>query len=268
MKSKAIAVPYYVWMVVFTVVPLIIIGVFALTSEETGGFTLSNLMEMTIYIPALWRSIVYAVITTAICLLLGFPAAYIISRLPEEKQSTFVMLLMLPMWINFILRTYAWMNILDTNGLVNQLLGFFGIGPVKMLNTSGAVILGMIYNNLPFMILPLYSIMTKIDKSVIEAAQDLGCSGMDVIKKVIIPLAIPGISSGITMVFVPSVSTFIISRMLSGSNIILIGDLIEQQFVGQVYEPYVGSALSLILMVIVLIIIGVFNQFGGEDAVL
>ena len=268
MKSKAIAIPYYVWMIVFTVVPLIIIGVFALTSEETGGFTLSNLMEMTIYIPALWRSMVYAVITTVVCLLLGFPAAYIISRLPEEKQSTVVMLLMLPMWINFILRTYAWMNILDTNGFINQLLALFGIGPIKMLNTSGAVILGMIYNNLPFMILPLYSVMTKIDKSVIEAAQDLGCSGMGVIKKVIIPLAIPGISSGITMVFVPSVSTFIISRMLSGSNIVLIGDLIEQQFVGQVYEPYVGSALSLILMVIVLIIIGVFNQFGGEDAVI
>ena len=268
MKSKSIAIPYYVWMMVFTVVPLIIIGVFALTSEETGGFTLSNLMEMTIYIPALWRSMVYAVITTVVCLLIGFPAAYIISRLPEEKQSTVVMLLMLPMWINFILRTYAWMNILDTNGFINQILGFFGVGPVKMLNTSGAVILGMIYNNLPFMILPLYSVMTKIDKSVIEAAQDLGCSQSNVIRKVIIPLAIPGISSGITMVFVPSVSTFIISRMLSGSNIILIGDLIEQQFVGQVYEPYVGSALSLILMVIVLIIIGVFNQFGGEDAVI
>ncbi len=268
MKSKTIAIPYYVWMIVFTVVPLIIIGVFAFTSEETGGFTLSNLMEMTIYIPALWRSIVYAVITTVVCLVVGFPAAYIISRLPEEKQSTFVMLLMLPMWINFILRTYAWMNILDTNGFINQILGFFGIGPVKMLNTSGAVILGMIYNNLPFMILPLYSVMTKIDKSVIEAAQDLGCSQSGVIRKVIIPLAIPGISSGITMVFVPSVSTFIISRMLSGSNIILIGDLIEQQFVGQVYEPYVGSALSLVLMVIVLIIIGVFNQFGGEDAVI
>lgn len=268
MKSKAVAVPYYVWMVVFTLVPLLIIGVFAFTSEETGSFTLSNLMEMTIYIPALWRSIVYAVITTLVCLVLGFPAAYIISRLPEEKQSTFVMLLMLPMWINFILRTYAWMNILDSNGLINQILAFFGIGPVKMLNTSGAVILGMIYNNLPFMILPLYSIMTKIDKNVIEAAQDLGCSHANVIRKVIIPLAIPGISSGITMVFVPSVSTFIISRMLSGSNIILIGDLIEQQFVGQVYEPYVGSALSLILMVIVLIIIGVFNQFGGEDAVI
>lgn len=268
MKSKAVAIPYYVWMIVFTIVPLIIIGVFAFTEEETGGFTLSNLMEMTIYIPALWRSIVYAVITTIVCLILGFPAAYIISRLPEEKQSTVVMLLMLPMWINFILRTYAWMNILDTNGFINQILAFFGIGPVKMLNTSGAVILGMIYNNLPFMILPLYSVMTKIDKSVIEAAQDLGCSQANVIRKVIIPLAVPGISSGITMVFVPSVSTFIISRMLSGSNIILIGDLIEQQFVGQVYEPYVGSALSLILMVIVLIIIGIFNQFGGEDAVI
>ena len=268
MKSKTIAVPYYVWMLVFTVVPLIIVGVFAFTDGETGGFTFSNIMEISQYIPALWRSVLYAIITTAVCLLVGFPAAYIISRLPEEKQSTVVMLLMLPMWINFILRTYAWMNILDTNGFINQFLGYFGIPPIKMLNTSGAVILGMIYNNLPFMILPLYSVMTKIDKSVIEAAQDLGCSGKDVIRKVIIPLSVPGISSGITMVFVPSVSTFIISKMLSGSNIVLIGDLIEQNFLGQAYDPYVGSALSLVLMVIVLVIIGLFNQFGGEDAVI
>ncbi len=268
MKSKAIAIPYYVWMIIFTVVPLVIVGVFAFTSSETGGFTLSNIMEISKYIPALWRSILYAVVTTLVCLIVGFPAAYIISRLPEEKQSTFLMLLMLPMWINFILRTYAWMNIIDTNGFINQLLSVFGIGPVKMLNTPGAVILGMIYNNLPFMILPLYSIMTKIDKSVIEAAQDLGCSGKEVIRKVIIPLSIPGISSGITMVFVPSVSTFIISKMLSGSNIVLIGDLIEQQFLGMEYDPYVGSALSLVLMIIVLIIIGLFNQFGGEDAVI
>ncbi len=268
MKSKAIAIPYYVWMIVFTVVPLIIVGVFAFTDSETGGFTFSNIMEISQYIPALWRSVLYAAITTVVCLLVGFPAAYIISRLPEDKQSTVVMLLMLPMWINFILRTYAWMNILDTNGFINQFLGLLGIGPVKMLNTSGAVILGMIYNNLPFMILPLYSVMTKIDKSVIEAAQDLGCSDKDVISKVIIPLAIPGISSGITMVFVPSVSTFIISKMLSGSNIILIGDLIEQNFLGQAYDPYVGSALSLVLMVIVIVIIGLFNQFGGEDAVI
>ena len=268
MKSKAAAIPYYVWMVIFTIVPLILVGIFAFTDKETGSFTFSNLLEISKYLPTLLRSVMYAVVTTIVCLILGFPAAYIISRLPEEKQSTVLMLLMLPMWINFILRTYAWMNILDSNGFINQILMFFGFKPLKLLNTSASVILGMIYNNLPFMILPLYSVMTKIDKSVIEAAQDLGCSQSNVIRKVIIPLAIPGISSGITMVFVPSVSTFIISRMLSGSNIILIGDLIEQQFVGQVYEPYVGSALSLILMVIVLIIIGVFNQFGGEDAVI
>lgn len=267
MKSKAIAIPYYVWMIVFTVVPLVLVGVFAFTDEETGGFTIQNIMEITKYLPTLGRSILYAVITTVVCLILAFPAAYIISRLPEEKQSTSIMLLMLPMWINFILRTYAWMNILDTNGFINQFLGLFDIGPITMLNTPAAVILGMIYNNLPFMILPLYSVMTKIDKSVIEAAQDLGCSGKDVIKKVIIPLSIPGISSGITMVFVPSVSTFIISRMLSGSTIGLIGDLIEQEFLGLNYDPYVGSALSLVLMVIVLVIIGIFNQFGGEDAV-
>lgn len=268
MKSKAIAIPYYVWMIIFTIVPLVLVGIFAFTSEETGGFTLSNITEIAKYLPTLIRSVLYAAITTVICLILGFPAAYIISRLPEERQSTAVMLLMLPMWINFILRTYAWMNILDTNGFINQFLVFIGLKPVKMLNTPAAVILGMIYNNLPFMVLPLYSVMAKIDKSVIEAAQDLGCSGRNVIKKVIIPLAMPGISSGITMVFVPSVSTFIISRMLSGATIGLIGDLIEQEFLGLQYNPYVGSALALVLMVIVLVIIGVFNQFGGEDAVI
>ncbi|MBQ8540959.1 MAG: ABC transporter permease [Clostridia bacterium] len=267
MKSRIIALPYYVWMVIFTLVPLILVGIFAFTDSETGAFTVSNLLEISKYLPTLLRSVLYAVVTTVVCLILGFPAAYIISRLPEEKQSTVLMLLMLPMWINFILRTYAWMNILDANGFINQILMFFGLKPIKMLNTSAAVILGMIYNNLPFMILPLYSIMTKIDKSVIEAAQDLGCSDSNVIRKVIIPLAIPGISTGITMVFVPSVSTFIISRMLSGSTIGLIGDLIEQEFLGLNYDPYVGSALSLVLMVIVLVIIGIFNQFGGEDAV-
>lgn len=268
MKSKAIAIPYYVWMIIFTVVPLVLVGIFAFTSEETGGFTLSNVVEIANYIPTLTRSVLYASVTTVICLFFGFPVAYIISRLPATKQSTAVMLLMLPMWINFILRTYAWMNILDTNGFINQFLSLFGIGPVKMLNTPAAVILGMIYNNLPFMVLPLYSVMTKIDKSLIEAAQDLGCSNRDVIKKVIVPLSVPGISSGITMVFVPSVSTFIISRMLSGSTIGLIGDLIEQEFLGTHYNPYVGSALSLVLMIIVIVIVGIFNQFGGEDVVI
>lgn len=267
MKSKTIAIPYYVWMIVFTIIPLLLVIYFSFTSKD-GGFTLSNIAQITLYLPALWRSVYYAVITTLVCLILGFPAAYIISRMPEEKQSTFVMLLMLPMWINFILRTYAWMTILDKNGFLNGFFSLFGLGPFKFLNTPGAVILGMIYNNLPFMVLPLYSIMTKIDKSVIEAAQDLGCSRIHVIRKVVVPLSVPGISSGITMVFVPSVSTFIISRLLGGSKIGLIGDLIESEFLGLSYNPYVGSAMSLILMVIVLIIMGVFNQFGGEDAVI
>ncbi len=267
MKSKLIAVPYYVWMVLFTVVPLLLVVYFSFTSKD-GGFTLSNITEMANYLPTLWRSVWYAALTTVVCLILGFPAAYIISRMPQSKQSTFIMILMLPMWINFILRTYAWMTLLDTNGFINKFFMLFGLGPFKMLNTSAAVILGMIYNNLPFMILPLYSIMTKIDKSVIEAAEDLGCSKSNVIKRVIIPLSVPGISSGITMVFVPSVSTFIISRLLSGSTIGLIGDLIESEFLGTVYNPYVGSALSLVLMLIVLIIMSIFNQFGGEDAVI
>ena len=267
MKSKKIAVPYYVWMIVFTIIPLLLVIYFSFTSKD-GGFTLSNILEIKNYFPTLWRSVYYAVVTTIVCLVLGFPAAYIISRMPEEKQSTFVMILMLPMWINFILRTYAWMTILDKNGFLNNFFALFHLGPFKMLNTPGAVILGMIYNNLPFMILPLYSIMTKIDKSVIEAAQDLGCSRVRVVQKVVVPLSIPGISSGITMVFVPSVSTFIISRLLGGSKIGLIGDLIESEFLGLSYNPYVGSAMSLILMVIVLIIMGVFNQFGGEDAII
>ena len=267
MRSRSIAIPYYLWMAVFTIIPLFLVIYFAFTSKD-GGFTVSNILKMADYLPTLWRAVYFAAITTIICLILGFPAAYIISRMPEAKQSTVVMLLMMPMWINFILRTYALMAILDKNGFINNFLSLFGIGPFTMLNTSGAVILGMIYNNLPFMILPLYSIMTKIDKSVIEAAQDLGCSRPRVIQKVIVPLSVPGISSGITMVFVPSVSTFIISRMLGGSKIGLIGDLIESEFLGLNYDPYVGSALSLVLMVIVLIIMGIFNQFGGEDAVI
>lgn len=267
MKSKSIAIPYYVWILIFTILPFILVVYFAFTSPE-GGVTLSNITEMANYLPTLWRSIWYAALTTVICLVLGFPAAYIISRMPETKQSTMVMILMLPMWINFILRTYALMTLLDTNGFINRFFALFNLGPFKMLNTPAAVIIGMIYNNLPFMILPLYSVMTKIDKSVIEAAEDLGCSKSNVIRKVVIPLSVPGISSGITMVFVPSVSTFIISRLLSGSTIGLIGDLIESEFLGAVYNPYVGSALSLVLMVIVLIIMGIFNQFGGEDAII
>ena len=176
-----------------------------------------------------------------------------------------LMIVMLPMWMNFLLRTYSWMTILGNNGIINTLLGYIGIGPFKMLNTQGAVVLGMVYNYIPYMILPLYSVMVKIDKSVREAAQDLGCNGIKTLQKVILPLSMPGIISGVTMVFVPAISTFIISRMLGGGSDMLIGDLIEMQFLGTSYNPNLGAAISLVLMVIVLIIMAIMNKFGDSD---
>ncbi len=267
MKSKVIAVPYIIWMCVFTIIPLALVVIFAFT-DKSGSFTLNNVAAMKDYMDVLFRSIGFAFIATVICLLLGFPASYIISRALPNKQSTLLMLLILPMWINFLLRTYSWVTLLDNNGLINKLLGLVGIGPLNLINNSGAVILGMVYNYLPFMILPLYSVMTKIDSSVVEAAQDLGCNGTTVIKKIILPLSMPGISSGVIMVFVPCVSTFIISRMLGGGTNDLIGDIIEAQFLGNSYNPHLGSAMALVLMVIVLLIMSLFNQFGSEETVI
>ena len=176
-----------------------------------------------------------------------------------------LMIVMLPMWMNFLLRTYAWMTLLGNEGVINSLLGLVGIGPLKMLNTQGAIVLGMVYNYLPYMILPRYSVMVKIDDSVLEAAQDLGCGRGSTIMRVVVPLSLPGIMSGITMVFVPAISTFIISRMLGGGSNLLIGDLIEMQFLGNAYNPNLGAAISLVLMVIVLIIMAVMHQFDSDD---
>ena len=170
--SKALAIPYVVWILIFTVVPLGLVVVFALTDND-GGFTLQNLFDMSSYMAVLFRSIIFAMIATVICLVLAFPAAYIISRAKSFNQSSLIVLIMVPMWISFILRTYAWMTLLEPNGLINRFLGLLGIGPLNLINNAGAVILGMVYNYLPFMILPLYSVMVKIDQSVIEAAQDL-----------------------------------------------------------------------------------------------
>ena len=267
MKSKALAVPYIVWLIIFIVIPLGLVVFFAFTTKS-GKFTLSNVASMSDFMSVLFRSIWLAFISTVICLIIGFPISYIISRAVPNKQSTLLMLMLLPMWINFLLRTYAWMRILEENGIINQVLKFFHL-PVfeNMLNNQGAIVLGMVYNYLPFMILPLYSIMTKIDNSYIEAAQDLGSSSILVVTKVIVPLSMPGISTGITMVFVPSISTFIISRMLGGGTNDLIGDIIEQQFLGNSYNPHLGSAMALVLMVIVLLIMSIFNQFGNEEQI-
>ena len=262
--DKKLAYPYFVWMVLFTVVPLFIVVYYALT-DSTGSFTLDNLVTVSGYGSVFARSLLLAIISTVVCLIIAFPVGYFLSRLRVNKQHIMLMLVMLPMWMNFLLRTYAWMTLLEKNGLINKLLGLFGIGPFNMINTSGAVVLGMVYNYLPYMILPLYTAMTKIDNSVVEAAQDLGANVFQILGRVLIPLSKPGIATGITMVFVPAVSTFIISRMLGGGANLLIGDLIELQFLGNSYNLNLGSAMSLVLMVIVLLCMSFTSSFDEEE---
>lgn len=263
--DKKLAYPYFVWMVLFTVVPLFIVVYYAMTDAE-GNFTLNNLTSISGYGSVFARSLLLALIATVICLVIAFPVGYFLSRLRVNKQHIMLMLVMLPMWMNFLLRTYAWMGLLSVNGPVNTLLGFIGLGPYTMLNTSGAVVLGMVYNYLPFMILPIYSVIGKMDRSLLEAARDLGANSVTVFRKVILPLSLPGVLSGITMVFVPSVSTFAISRMLGGGTELLLGDLIERQFLGGAYNPQLGAAISLVMMIIVLVCMLVMNRFGeGEE---
>ena len=262
--SSLFSLPYLIWSLIFIIVPMGLVVVFAFTTES-GQFTLDYVSQVGEYTSVLVRSVWLAAIATVICLLIGYPLAFIMSRMPGFQQRTMLMLIMLPMWMNFLLRTYAWMTILEKNGLLNKLLGLVGLGPFDMINTQGAVVLGMVYNYLPFMILPLYSIMTKIDNRTIEAAQDLGANTKNVFTRIVIPMSIPGISTGITMVFVPSVSTFIISRMLGGGGNLLIGDLIDLQFLGNAYNPHLGSAISLVLMVLILLCMSVLNQFNGDE---
>ena len=263
-KAKYASLPYILWSLVFVVAPLALVVVFALTTPD-GGFTIANVTKVAEYTPVFLRSLWLAVLATAACLLAGYPLAFIMSRQGGISQRTLVMLIMLPMWINFLLRTYSWMTLLENNGIINSLLGFFGLGPFRMINTQGAVVLGMVYNYLPFMILPLYSIMTKIDGRVIEAAQDLGANSFQVFLRVVLPLSVPGITTGITMVFVPAISTFIISRMLGGGANMMIGDLIDAQFLGNAYNPNLGAAISLVLMIFVLLIMSMLNMFEDSE---
>ncbi len=261
--STAPAFPYMAWAIVFIAVPLGLIVYFALT-DSMGTFTFENITRAGEHMSVLFRSIKLAAIATVLCVLIAYPMAYIISRKKGFRGSTLLMLCMLPMWMNFLLRTYAWMTILENNGIINRLIMMMGFEPIRMINTQGAVILGMVYNYLPFMILPLYTTMSKIGDDVIEAAQDLGANSVKVVTKVILPLSIPGISSGVTMVFVPSVSTFVISKMLGGGTNQLIGDIIDLQFLGNTYNPNLGSAISLVLMVIVLLCMSIVGDTEDE----
>lgn len=264
MKSKIAAIPYVVWMIIFIVIPTLLIAAFSFTDDK-GMLTFENIIDVTNYSGVFLRSIWLGAIATIICLLLGYPLAFIISRLDEKKQNIVIIFIMLPMWMNFLLRTYAWMTILENNGLINRFLSILGLPQLNLINTQGAVVLGMIYNFFPYMILPIYSVMTKIDKKIIEAAEDLGAGRKKVFSKILFPLSVPGIISGITMVFVPSVSTFIISKMLGGGANLLIGDLIDMQFLGNSYNPHLGSAISLILMLLIMICLGIMNQFDDDS---
>ena len=264
-KLSRFAVPYEVWMAIFVVAPILIMVIYAFSSSE-GGFTLDNFVQMGGYTQVFLRSFKLAIIATLICLVIGYPVSYLMSREGPAFQRTAMVLIMLPMWMNFLLRTYAWMSLLEDNGLINNMLAAVGLPRIHMINTAGAVVLGMVYNYIPYMILPIYSVLTKIDNSVIEAAQDLGANNRNVFLKVVLPMSMPGVISGVTMVFVPAVSTFIISKMLGGGGNLLIGDLIDMQFLGSAYNPNLGSAISLVLMVIILICMGIMNQFDdGEN---
>ena len=290
-KRALFAVPYIVWMAFLVVIPIIIMVVYAFTTGTTdgslGSFTLDNFTSMGSYTVVFTRSFKLALIATLVCLLIGYPISYMIAKEGPRFQRIAMVLIMLPMWMNFLLRTYSWMSILENNGLLNQFFRAIGLidlynsiaihfaadpsayVPItyfQMMGTSGAVVLGMVYNYLPFMILPIYSVIVKLDHSLIEAAHDLGANSLVVFRKVIFPLSLPGVLSGITMVFVPSVSTFAISRLLGGGNQMLLGDLIELQFTGGAYNPHLGAAIAMVMMVIVVVCMWVMNHFGeGEE---
>ena len=273
MKNKLswFAVPYVGWMALMVVIPILIMVVYAFTTAEFQG-TLENFAEMGAYTSVFLRSFRLALVATLICLLIGYPVSYWMAQEGPGFQRTAMALIMLPMWMNFLLRTYSWMSILENNGLLNQffraigLLDLLGVEYIPMIRTSGAVVLGMVYNYLPFMILPIYSVIVKLDHSLLEAARDLGADSAGVFRKVILPLSLPGVLSGVTMVFVPAVSTFAISRLLGGGNQMMLGDLIEQQFLGGAYDPHLGAAISMVMMLIVVVCMVVMNHFGeGEE---
>lgn len=294
MKSKFswLAAPYVLWMMVVIIVPIFMVMFYAFTTansvelaELEGGlagffsmFTLENFARMGTYTVIFVRSFRLALVATVICLLIGYPLAYVMAKEGPGFQRVAMVIIMLPMWVNFLLRTYAWMAILENNGILNNFFeaiglfdlinGLFGtdISFFPMIRTQGAVVLGMVYNYLPFMVLPIYSVIIKLDHSLVEAARDLGASSAGVFRRVTLPLSLPGVLSGVTMVFVPSVSTFAISRMMGGNNQMLLGNLIEQQFLGGAYNPHLGSAIALVMMIIVVACMWIMNRFGeGEE---
>ena len=261
--ERVAAVPHGVWCALFIVAPLLFVLYFAFTDTK-GDFTFSNIELLSSYSHIFLVSICFALVATAICLLIGYPLAFVMSRAKPSTQKMLMVMLMLPMWISLLIRTYSLMTLLDNGGLVNSLLQAMGLSAVKMVGTGGAVILGMVYDFLPYMVLPIYTSMTKLDKRLLEASADLGCTPAQTLFRVVLPLTVPGIISGVTMVFVPSISTFYISQKLGGGNFDLIGDTIERQF-KYPSTYHVGAAISLVMMILILISVAVMNKFSDDD---
>lgn len=268
-KVIKLAYPYTVWSIIFIVIPLLLVVYYSFTQTSGDGhvsFTLNNYKEVfnPLFYKVFVRSFALSAIATIACILIGYPVAYIISKMDISKGATLILLFILPMWMNFLLRTYAWVAILGKNGLLNTFLGWFGIPHTSILYTNTAILLGMVYNFLPFMVLPIFNSLSKMDNDLINAARDLGANSFQVFTKVIFPLSLPGVVSGITMVFMPAVTTFAISRLLGGGKFMLIGDLIEQQFT-VVGDWNFGSAVSIFMMIIILISMAVMSRFEDES---
>ena len=263
--TVALNTPYAVWSVIFIVVPLFIVAYYAFT-DANGSFSFDNIVQLKDYKDEFIRSIWYSVIATLLALLISYPFAYFLSKQSERSRGIQMMLVMLPMWMNLLIRTYSWMNILENNGLINKLLETLGMEKITMIGTPGAVIFGMVYNYLPYMILPIYTVMSKIEPSLLEAAEDLGCNGFNKLRRVIMPLSLPGVISGITMVFVPSVSTFYISQKMGNGKLVMVGDVIERQMLTSSSINYnLGASLSLVLMVVIIISTAIMNKFSDSE---
>lgn len=268
LKSKWLTGPYLVWMTVFIVIPLILTGYYAFTRQTPDGliFTVDGFrrafepMHLTVF----WNSFRVAIVSTGLCLLFGYPVAYILTSKGFSQKTSLILLFAVPMWMNFLLRTYAWLTILERNGVLNRILYTLGLPPIHILYTGTAVMLGMVYSFLPFMILPIYTALTKIDYSLVESAQDLGANPLKVFTRVIFPLSVPGVISGITMVFMPSMTVFIIPMLLGGGQYMLIGNLIERQFLSA-YDWNFGASLSFILMVIIFISMAFISRVDKES---
>lgn len=269
-KNKWLSAPYTIWSVVFIIIPLCMIVYYGL-SDKTGAFTLENITAIATaeHAKALRLSILLSLISTLLCFLLAYPLAMILANMKVNQHSFIILIFILPMWMNFLLRTLAWQTLLEKSGVINSVLTFFHLPNMNIINTPYAIVLGMVYNFLPFMVLPLYNVLSKIDENVINAARDLGANGIHTFFRIILPLSIPGIISGITMVFVPALTTFVISTLLGGSKILLIGNIIEQEFT-QTSNWHLGSGLSVVLMIFIvfnMIISAVFDK-DGEGSML